>query len=109
MVGVRALDPHPLLTEYALLMTPRTGKVYTVSAMFAGDTGRTVDVFKSLLKEARSTYDWDTCEYEKSSGAEIVRLEKGDRSIVVSFSSGESGRVSASIRFLDGKSWMMRF
>ena len=62
-----------------------------------------MSAFKNLLKEARSNFDWDSCQYEKSSGAETLRLVKGDRSIAVDFKSGESGRVSASIRFLDGK------
>lgn len=103
LVGVRPFQPHPLLNSYALGLTQKSAKIYSIHGMFSGAGGRAAEIFTTVLKEARASYDWDECEWVKSYSLESVRLEKGDRSIVVEFKvAGVGGPATASIRFIDG-------
>lgn len=104
IVGVMGLRPHPALNTYALVLTPRSGKICSIYGMFSGDGVQAAGIFAKALREARANYDYDSCEFEKSYSVKSVRLEKGDRSIVVDFRvEGVAGPATVSVRFVDGQ------
>jgi uncharacterized membrane protein YgcG len=101
-VGVFATRPHPLLATYVLYITPRSVMIYSINGLYSGGIMKVGNVYKALLKEVRTGFDWDECSYTMTHLDETIRTEKSDKSIAVEYlGEQDDGECSVLVRFVD--------